>query len=436
MKQIKLILVLMLVSKIAIAQESLTLFNAIELALKNNYAIQVAQNDRLQQINNNVAGNAGMLPTVQGNMLKDNTLTDTKQKFLNGSNNDKNAAKASQFNAGIELSWTVFDGFKMLASKTKLNSLEQAALYKFNLQVESTVSKVYKAYFDLVQAEQLYQLLQQTLAISEARQALSLSKYKIGKASKSEYLSSQVDCNTDKMQLLRQEVEVKNAKIALNQLLSRDLNSSFNAQFNYQPKAILNLDSLLTLAKVNNSSLSFLKASNKALRSASKEISAERYPSLMLKSGYNFSNTSSEAGFLQSSQNAGLHYGASIGFNFYNGGSLNRRLKNSQLQLKSAELSYKDSSLKIAQLIKQEYNKYELAFQLLNMENQNTEVAITNFDIAKTQFELGMYNAIEFRQAQLNLLQAQTRLLAVKNELELAEAELLKLVGSFAQKQN
>jgi outer membrane protein TolC len=104
--------------------------------------------------------------------------------------------------------------------------------------------------------------------------------------------------------------------------------------------------------------------------------------------------------------------------------------------LKSAELSYKDSSLKIAQLIKQEYNKYELAFQLLTMENQNTEVAITNFDIAKTQFELGMYNAIEFRQAQLNLLQAQTRLLAVKNELELAEAELLKLVGSFAQKQN
>jgi outer membrane protein TolC len=187
---------------------------------------------------------------------------------------------------------------------------------------------------------------------------------------------------------------------------------------------------------VNNSSLSFLKASNKALQSANKEILAERYPSLMLKSGYNFSNTSSEAGFLQSSQNAGLHYGASIGFNFYNGGSLNRRLKNSQLQLKSAELSYKDSSLKIAQLIKQEFNKYELAFQLLNMENQNTEVATTNFDIAKTQFELGMYNAIEFRQAQLNLLQAQTRLLAVKNELELAEAELLKLVGSFAQKQN
>jgi outer membrane protein TolC len=127
-----------------------------------------------------------------------------------------------------------------------------------------------------------------------------------------------------------------------------------------------------------------------------------------------------------------MHYGASLGFNLYNGGSLNRRLRNNQLQLKSAELNYKDSSLKIVQLLKQQMNQYELALQLVAMETENADVANSNFSIAQIQFDAGVYNALDFRQAQLNLLQAQTRLLNVKNELELAESELLKMVGAFS----
>lgn len=414
------------------AQESLSLTQAVEIALKNNFSIQVAQNERLQQANNNVIGNAGMLPTIQANLMQDNTVTDTKQKFLSGANNDKNGAKAKQFNAGIELGWTLFDGLKMLATKSKLSENELVAKYKFKQQVEQVIGKVYKAFFDLVQAEQLLKIVENSLAISDSRRALCLSKYNIGKASKSEYLSSQVDYNTDKMQLLRQQVAVKNAQIALNQILSRDLTIILNTNFIYQKKAILNTDSLLQLVQTNNSTLAMLKSSNRALQFAYNETKSERYPSLQLKTGYNFSNTTSEAGFLQSSQNAGLHYGASLGFNLYNGGSLNRRLKNNQLQLKSAELNYKDSSLKIVQLLKQQMNQYELALQLVAMETENAEVANSNFSIAQIQFEAGVYNALEFRQAQLNLLQAQTRLLSVKNELELAESELLKMVGAFS----
>ncbi len=415
------------------AQEFLQLSQAIDIALKNNFSIQVAQNERIQQSNNNVIGNAGMLPSVQANLQQDNTVTDTKQKFLNGASNDKNQAKANQLNGGIEIGWTLFDGLKMLATKAKLSENEKVAQYKYLQQVEAVIGKVYKSYFDLVQAEQVLKLVDKSLNVSASRLALSSSKYAIGKASQSEYLSAQVDYNTDKMQLLRQQVAVKNAIISLNQVLSRDLSISVSTQFYYQPKTVLNLDSLLNLVQANNSTLSMLKTANRALQFAYKETQAERYPILQFRTGYNFSNTTSEAGFLQSSQNAGVHYGASIGFNLYNGGSLNRRLRNNQLQLKSAELNYKDSSLKIIQLLKQQYNQYELALQLVAMETENEVVANSNFNIAQMQFEAGVYNALEFRQAQLNLLQAQTRLLGVKNELELATAELLKMVGAFSK---
>ena len=46
------------------AQETLTIEQAVELALKNNYDIQIAKNDAEIAARNNTVGNAGMLPKV------------------------------------------------------------------------------------------------------------------------------------------------------------------------------------------------------------------------------------------------------------------------------------------------------------------------------------------------------------------------------------
>jgi outer membrane protein len=82
------------------------------LALENNFSIQLAKNEQEINRNNNSIGAAGMLPNIAATAGKDNTVTDTKQRFLNGATNDRDAAKANQLNAGVELGWTIFDVFK------------------------------------------------------------------------------------------------------------------------------------------------------------------------------------------------------------------------------------------------------------------------------------------------------------------------------------
>ncbi len=136
------------------AQQVLTLSDALKMALENNYAIQVAKNDAAISANNNRLGAAGMLPTIAGTVNQDNQVIDTRQKFLNGTENNRDGAKSNNLNANIELGWTIFDGFKMFAAKNRLEELQKVGELKMRSNIEQTFMRITKAYYDVLLAKQ------------------------------------------------------------------------------------------------------------------------------------------------------------------------------------------------------------------------------------------------------------------------------------------
>ena len=156
-------------------------------------------------------------------------------------------------------------------------------------------------------------------------------------------------------------------------------------------------------------------------------------PTLQLKSGYNIQRQESEAGFLQSSQNNGFHYGVGLSINLFNGYNVNNRIKNAQLQLKSTELIYTDSLTKLQQQFQAAYNNYLLSTTLINLEKENVKVAKENYDIASEQYKMGVITSIELRDAQQNLLASELRLLTATYESKLNETELLRLSGELVK---
>jgi outer membrane protein TolC len=164
-----------------------------------------------------------------------------------------------------------------------------------------------------------------------------------------------------------------------------------------------------------------------------KEMEAERIPTIQLKSGYNYNRQKSEAGFLQSAQNNGFHYGAGLSINLFNGFDVNKRLQNARLNLKSNELVYKDSLTRLQNQVQHAYNNYLLSIQLIAFEKENEKVAHENFDIAKEQYKVGVITSMELRDAQLNLLNSQIRLLNAQYEAQMNETELLRLTGELVK---
>jgi len=77
----------------------------------------------------------------------------------------------------------------------------------------------------------------------------------------------------------------------------------------------------------------------------------------------------------------------------------------------------------------QEIYKNRLAIYYI--QEQNVLTNQNNFERSKEQFQLGRITSIEFRQAQINLLNAQTNKNLAKYDAKLSELQLLQLTGQL-----
>src|SRR5262245_8723498 len=83
------------------AQTPFTLEQAVSVALKNNIGILVATNDQEIASLSSHAGNAGMLPVVSLNSTASTGSTNSLQEFANGTTQERNNAKSTGINAGV-----------------------------------------------------------------------------------------------------------------------------------------------------------------------------------------------------------------------------------------------------------------------------------------------------------------------------------------------
>jgi outer membrane protein TolC len=415
------------------AQQLFTLDDALKTALENNYSIQVAKNDAEIAKVNNYAGNAGMLPRILGSVADDNQTANTDQKYASGLEKTGKNAITNQLSASVELGWTLFDGFKMFATRNKLKELQDIGEVRMRFQVEQIFTRVIRAYFDVVQGKQLLTVNQESVRLSEERLKLANDRFTAGKAARNEVLNAQVDLNTDRSLMMRQANALKNSKALLNQIIARDVTTDFDVPDKIEVNPELKLDALRTNAQSLNTSVIMAKKNARVSLLGIKEIEAERMPTVQFYSGYDYSNSTSQSSFLQSSLSLGYHYGAGVSMNLFNGFSVSKRLQMAQISLRSNDLVLKDTLSRVDVSVQQSYNTYVMSLELLKFEKENVEVAIKNYDLANDQYKIGVISSIELRTAQQNLLMSHSRYTTVQYEAKLAETDLLRLSGGLVK---
>ena len=92
------------------AQKIVTVSEAIELALENNYGIKIISNTKKIAKNNASLLNSGYLPTVTSTSGATFNKDNIEAEFANGETTQLNGAKSSRYNASINLNYTLFDG--------------------------------------------------------------------------------------------------------------------------------------------------------------------------------------------------------------------------------------------------------------------------------------------------------------------------------------
>jgi len=414
-------------------QEILTLSDAVRIGLENNYSIIIQKNDAQIATNNNTLGNAGFLPAVTLNATQNNTITTTHQETFAGSVKDITGATNRSVNAGVQLSWTLFDGFSMFVGKNMLNILEEMGETGARIAIENTLSSIITSYYGIIQQQKLIQVLEDAAALSLERKKIMEAKIGLGAGSELMLLQSTVDLNADSINLIRETASMKQTMADLNRLLARNPEIRFALADSIMLSDALSFDSLLTKSKAQNSDL-LIARNNITLNSlAIKDAQSQRYPKLNLNAGYNYNQLNSETGFLQYNRSLGPSFGLSLSYPLFDGFNVNRTIRNAKVELNTMETYLRDTDLGIHTELYKLYIDYTTNLRIVGIELLNQEVARENVEVAFEKYRLGSINDIELRETQKKYIDAQYQLLLSQFQAKKAEIELLRISGELVQ---
>jgi len=431
MKNLGIIWLLMLACSGSQAQGLLTVQEAVEIALENNYEIKLSHNDLRIAEENVTYGNAGMLPNVTGNFSQSNSVQNSRQTQSNGDERSLRNAKNNSMSVGVSVGWTIFDGFGMFSRYDQLKELRKQGEFELKKTVLTTVSDVISTYYTIVEQQNLLLAIDSSINISKERLKTAENRFSIGKASRLEVLNVQVNLNEDESSRLRQADVVKNLKINLNSLMARELSIDFDVERDVEYDDTLIFEDLLTKARAHNPDLQIIAVNKRMAELEVKRIKAGRYPVVRLTTGYNLSESESSLGFVSSSNSRGLNYGVTASINLFDGFNQRRNERNAKIQLESADLLIQQQDLLVRTAISTAFQTYQTNLSLARLEDNNAAIARQNLNITLEKYRIGTISAVEFRDAQENFINAISRFNSARLQAKLSELQLKEIIGNI-----
>lgn len=411
-------------------QQVLTLDQAINIALKKSFNIQIAKdNIDINQINNSI-GIAGGLPSVTGTITETESLNSLNQKVTVGNNTNKNNIGSNAAAAGVTGSFLLFNGFRVIATKNRLDQLEKQSRQLFNEQVQNTISAVMVKYFDIVRQQNYIKVLEQTIAVTQKRKDITDVRQSVGLANNADTYQAQIDLNNSTLDLQNQQLILDQGVTDLVNLISEKPGTRYTIRDTIIIDSTLSLDSVMSAINYNPQ---LLVASTQITINEfiEKETAAQRYPSIRLNGGYNYSRSQSAAGFTLLNQAYGPFVGLSLAIPIYNGGVYKRQQRAAAVNTNISRLDFQSQQNDLQTSAVRNWQAYQSILQRLQSARENYKLATDLVELNLQKLQLGNETIIDFRVAQESFQNAAYQLVNLTYAAKAAEIELKRLASKL-----
>ena len=410
----------------------LTKAAAVSETLKNNFGITVASNNLLIAENNKDILNSGYLPSLTGNAGANYNVEDQEVTFQDGRTNVVDGAETTRYNASLNLNYTLFDGlgryydYKRLKEQYNLSELEARET------IETTLLQLITVYFEVARISENITILEETFQNTKDRLIRAEYGFEYGQNNKLDVLNAEVDIVTDSINLMSARQLLKNTKRDLSVVLNADLERNFKVDTVILFTKNLVLESFIKEADKNNVRLLQAEKNIKISGYNYKASKSVYLPSLGLTGSYgwnqgNFPSTS----FAASSNTLGFAAGVNLSWNLFDGGQGITGVKNAKIQIANQEVFKAQIGTEVKRDIANSEGDYKNRLAIYRLQEQNVETAKNNYTRSNERYKLGQITSLELRQAQINLLNAQTTKNLAKYQAKLAELQLLQVTGQL-----
>ena len=399
------------ISFFSFSQEILTLEKAIQYTLENSNDIKIAKNEVKINDNNTSLGAAGLLPSIIVNSGYNSSISNSEFEFnsfldFGGGAMDQveaNNANSSSFSTSIGFNYTLFNGFSGIYNLKKFDYLDDFSKQNLQFQIENKIIEVVIKYYEYLNKKNLYNVLKEAHNISLDRYKRAFERSKYGVSSGLDLLNAEIDLNTDLINLNNAEIDSRSTRNDLFFLIGKsDTSLFFDERILFNDSLILN--DLIQKQKQKNSSVLMAELNYNIAEQDLKISKSRMSPKIDLTTSFSFNKSGSETSFISKQTDRGVFGVVSIQFPIFNGDVVRRNIKNSKLNLESKKLQLNEIQKKIELSIINTYNLYDQGLKNLEIQKENLEIFELNFQKSKELYLLGQLNGIQFREAQLNLL--------------------------------
>jgi outer membrane protein TolC len=408
----------------------------LQTGLQNNYDIRIVRNEQQIATNNLTPGNAGYLPQLDLATGYSGTMNNIEQRnAVTGESTKNSGVDNRNLTAGIDLNWTIFDGFNIQTNYRRLKELKQMGELNTRLVIESFIANLSAEYYNFIQQTIRLNNLRYTVKLSRERVRIAEARYAIGDLARLDLQQAKVDFNADSSMLIKQQEILYTSRTKLNQFMAvkrvedplslADSLILFDATLNRERiwQDALSTNVLLLQAK-NGIRLSELEL---------KSIQSQDYPYLRLNAGYDYGLNRYEIGANDRQQTLGFNYGITIGINLFDGLNRRRNKRNVRLQIENRRLETEQMELSVRTDLTNMWMAYRNNMKLTNLERENLLTARDNHAIAIDRYKLGNLSGLELREAQNSLFEAEERLVQAEYNTKLCEISLMQISGNITQ---
>lgn len=431
MKRVLITLALLVTASAWADAQTLTLHNCLEKGLENNYSLRISRNQEEVAHNNATLANAGYLPSIDLNAGYNADLANSDSKLrTTGETTEVRNSFDQSLNAGIGVSWTIFDGFKISTNYKQLKELERMGELNTRITLEDFIAGLTAEYYNFIHQKLRLANYYYAVKLSKERLRIVEERYNIGNFSRLDYQQAKVDFNADSAQYIKQQEVVLTSRIALNEMMAID---EVYTPIETNESTIVS-DTTLLFGQLwekmlaNNAALLLANRSNTLAELDYKKVISRNYPYVRLNAGYDYTFNKYDTNSYTSRSNWGGSAGVTVGFNLWDG-NRKRERRNAKIEIENARLERNRLELALKAELGNLWQAYRNNIQLLNLEKQNVITARENHEIAKERYMLGDISGIEMREAQKSLLDAEQRLLSVEYDTKLCEISLLQITG-------
>ena len=401
--------------------DTLTVTQAVELGLKNNYSIRIARNTTEKSYRNRKLKTGALLPTMrmEGAAARTGTrYTPESPTAVSGT--------TGELRGSAILNWTLFDGFRMFHTGHRIDQEIRLSELATRHEIENSVVTILTAYHQLIAEQSFLGAAREQLAISRSQMAFIAARYDYGRIGKRELLSQQVTVNADSSQVLTRLLDVQSALHTLNLALGRApdipvapaMDSSVTAPEHdalWWYHEALKYNSGMKMAIVRKN----IAVTQHAIARAA------LWP--VLSAGGTLSATAVEP-----VDNLRARAEISLSFPILTGFTRTTGIENAIIDTLNADLTVQEMRLELQAHIYLQWERLSNSCEQVAFEKQSIERASQALSLSDEQFKLGRITDLQLREAQLALLNAQVRYQSALFQNKVVALQLQQLAGKLS----